>query len=119
MVDNSPAVLVDRLLTEVFNERDAARRRAVIEELCASDLVFVDPAGETRGLDAFEAKVSELLESGDPSFRFAGTHPSQEVGDVGVHRWQLGPVGGPAMVSGTDVVLVSAGLIASLYTVLD
>ena len=83
MVDISPAVLVDRLLTEVFNERDAARRRAVIEELCASDLVFVDPAGETRGLDAFEAKVSELLESGDRSFRFAGTHPSQEVGDVG------------------------------------
>ena len=106
-------------MTEIFNERDPAKRQAAIAQLCAPGMVFVDPEGETRGLDAFGAKVREVLAKGSPTFEFQSAGPAQEVQSLGLHRWQLGPVGESPVVSGTDVVLAERGLIVAFYTVVD
>jgi hypothetical protein len=118
-VTDSPAVLVVRSLNEIFNQRDASKRRYAIEELCSPTLVFADPEGETRGIDASAQKVEALLSSGAPTFEFRSVAPAQEAQNMGLHRGELGPAGEAPVVSGTDVVLVEDGLIVAFYTVLD
>jgi hypothetical protein len=106
-------------LNEIFNQRDASQRRAAIEDLCSPSLVFADPEGEVRGIDAFERKVELLLSKGAPTFEFRSVEPAQEAQNMGLHRWELGTAGEPSVASGTDVVLVEGGLIVAFYTVVD
>ena len=114
----SNAELLNRIL-DVFNERDAAKRSAAIGEIFAADLVFVDPDGETRGLPDFTAKVSALVDGSPETFRFTGVEPPQGVGDLGMHRWKLGPDGAEPVAGGVDVILVDGDRISRLWTVLD
>jgi hypothetical protein len=111
--------LMHRNLIEVFNERDAERRRAAIERTYAEDVVFHDPEGSTAGRAAIDGKVQALLD-GAPGFVFAARGRTYEsAGSVGVLAWQFGPEGGEPVVTGIDVALVRDGLIQALHTALD
>jgi hypothetical protein len=113
----TPIELLDRALDEIFNQRDAAARRAVIDELFAPDIVFADPEGEATGLDAVAAQITALVDGGDPGFRFTSRSPAREAGDLGFHQWSLGPVGADPVVIGTDIVFVQDGRIARFSVV--
>ena len=54
------AELMHANLLAVFNERDAARRRATIERIYADDIRWTDDDGVTTGRDALDAKAAEL-----------------------------------------------------------
>jgi hypothetical protein len=108
----TPIELLDRALDEIFNQRDAAARRAAIDDLFAPDIVFADPEGESTGLDAVAAQIAALIDGGDPSFRFTSRSPAREAGDLGFHQWSLGPAGADPIVIGTDVISVQNGRIA-------
>ena len=56
------AELVHRMVTDVFNERDAHRRAEAIAAVFADSVVFVDPEGTVTGLAAVAEKVHALLE---------------------------------------------------------
>jgi hypothetical protein len=112
------ADLVERMLTEVFNERDAQRRAQAVEVLFAIDAVFNDPERTVVGRDAVGEKISVLL-AGAPGFVFRLISPVREVADLGLDHWQMGPPDGDAVVRGTDVALVQDGRIVRLYTVID
>jgi hypothetical protein len=104
-------------LLYVFNERDAARRRATIEHIYADDIRCTDDDGVTIGRDALDAKATELqAKLGDLQFIAVG--PVYQTSGLGYLAFQLvkpgssGPEG-----SGFDVAIVRDGVI-ELYTVL-
>ena len=114
----SVAELMERMLQDVFNEPDPARRDAAITETFTADVVFRDAEGRSRSA-ALAAKVTELLAQG-PGFVFVHDGPLREIPEtLGVRAWRLGPPGGSAVLGGLDVAVVRDGLIATLYTVLD
>jgi hypothetical protein len=113
----SIAELMQGNLGEVFNERDADRRRAAIARIYAPDVEFSDPEGTVTGHEALDAKAQALLD-GAPDFVFTPGGPVHVVRDLGYLAWNFGPDGQPPVVQGADIALVRDGLIASLYTLL-
>jgi hypothetical protein len=105
-------------LLEVFNERDAARRRAAIEHIYADDIRWTDDDGVTTGRDSPDAKAAELqARLGDLQFIAAG--PVYQTLGLGYLAFQLVKPGSPEPeVSGFDVAIVRDGVIVELYTVL-
>ena len=109
--------MVSANIARVFNERDAAARRAAIDDLYAEDVVFQDPDGTYEGRDAVAAKVDALL-AAQPGMVLREERLAQEVADLGLAHWALGPPGGEPVVRGTDVALVRAGRIERLYALI-
>ena len=112
------AELMHANLLEVFNERDAARRRATIEQVYADDIRWTEDDGVAIGRDALDAKAAELqAKLGDLQFIAAG--PVYQTLGLGYLAFQLVKPGSPAPVgSGFDVAIVRDGFIIELYTVL-
>lgn len=104
-------------LATVFSERDEPRRLAAMAELYAADATFSDHDGVVSGIDAINAKVQALLDR-LPGFVFSEASPVYEVQDLGSVDWNFGPAGQPPAVSGTDVVTVADGKIATLHVYL-
>lgn len=113
-----PAELATASLVEVFSERDPEARRAAIARVFAEDVEFSDPEGQVVGREALDAKVQALLDDA-PDLVFTQDGPARTSQDLGMLRWSLGPPGGPAVVSGTDVVIVRDGRVATLHTLLE
>lgn len=89
----------------VWNTTDPARRRAMVEDLCAGDVRYTDPLADVTGgveLDGLIAAVQQQF----PGFTFVLN------GAVDAHHaqarfgWDLGPAGSPAPVAGFDVITV-------------
>ena len=114
----SPAELLERMLQGVFNEPDADRRAAVIDEVFAADVVFTDDERTVTGRAALAATVGGLLAQG-PGLVFTPAGPFRGVGDLGMRSWRLGPPGGEPVLGGLDVAQVVDGRIARLWTMLD
>ena len=110
--------ILDRSVTLVFNEPDAERRDVLMAATYSTDIVFSDPDGTVIGLDAFAAKIAELL-AGSAGLTFTLCRPVQESTGMGVASWQLAPAGQPPVVTGTDVALVDNGLVTRMWTLLD
>ena len=110
--------ILTRSVTEVFNASDAERREVLIAATYSRDILFSDPEGTIAGLDAFAAKIAELL-AGSAGLTFTLRAPVQESAGLGVARWQLAPAGQPPVVTGTDVALVENGLVTRMWTLLD
>ena len=117
-MDDTITELMYANLLEVFNERDAARRRATIEHVYADDIRWTDDDGVTTGRDALDAKAAQLQANlGDLQFIAAG--PVYQTLGLGYLAFQLVKPGSSAPeVSGFDVAIVRDGLIVELYTVL-
>jgi hypothetical protein len=104
-------------LLDVFNERDAARRRAAIDRTYVADVEFSDPEETVVGREALHAKAQRLLD-GAPGFVFRPAGAVQVNHDLGYLAWEFGPEGQPPVVRGVDIALVADGLVARLYTLL-
>jgi hypothetical protein len=113
----------DRLLRSnlerVFNERDAARRAAAIDELFVAEPVMYEPDKVVVGRAAIGAVAGSLLEQFGPTFGFTPAGPAVGHHGVGVLRWQAGPAGGPVAVTGTDAAEIVDGRIARLWVLLN
>jgi hypothetical protein len=114
-------VTIDELmranLLDVFNERDADRRREAIERVYAPGVVFADPDEAVSGYDALAAKAQKILDNA-PGFVFTPGGPVHVVQDLGYLAWQFGPEGGEPVVRGVDMAHVADGRIVSVYTLL-
>ena len=109
--------LLDANLHRVFGERDAAARRAAIDEVYAEDVLFTDPDGTAVGRDALAAKAAELLAGLPDAFAFSEDEPRYEGADTGALAWALGPAGAP-VARGVDIIVVRDGRISELRTLL-
>jgi len=104
-------------LLDVFNERDAPRRRAAIARTYAPDVRFSDPEEVVVGHEALDAKAGKILD-GAPGSVFTPGGPVRVSDDLGYLAWSFGPDGEPPLVRGIDIALVVDGLIGSVYTLL-
>lgn len=98
--------LVDRYLA-VWNEQDAARRRALVAQLWTDDASYVDPLAKVAGHAALDALIETM------QTRFAGLNFYRR-GKVEAHNqyvrfaWDLGPEAGAGVAGGTDIATVAA-----------
>jgi len=102
-----PAAIATRYL-EAWNERDGARRRALIAALWTADAAFRDPIAAGEGLAGID-QVIEGVQNRFPEFRFRQIGAADGFGDYVRLSWGLGPDGGDAPIKGTDFGLVEAG----------
>lgn len=108
--------LMMRNLTEVFNERDAARRAAAMDAIYTEATAFHEAEQTVEGPEAIGRRVQELLDDAE-GLEFVADGPVVVVQDRGYLTWRLQPQGGgPTIVSGADVATVSDGRIVDLYT---
>jgi len=113
----------DRLLRanleRVFNERDAGKRVAAIDELFVDEPVMYEPTGIVRGRAAIADVAGKLLEQFGPTFRFTPVDTAVGHHGLGSLQWQAGPNGGAIVVTGADVAEVVNGRIARLWVLLN
>jgi SnoaL-like domain len=110
--------LLNRNLQEVFGEGDAARRRAVIEELYTEDCVLYVPVGIFVGRDASD-KFAGDLRATHPHFAYTPRGEPQALHNAGRLAWGSGPRGERPDYTGLDVIIVRGDKIAALYVFLD
>ncbi|ALX14944.1 polyketide cyclase [Burkholderia cepacia JBK9] len=110
--------LIDRYF-DVWNESDAARRRALIDATYASDAAYRDPlmAGDGHaGIDTMIAAVQERF----PAYRFRRTTDIDAFGQYLRFSWALVSPDGAAIVKGSDFGTVDAsGRLASVTGFID
>lgn len=109
--------LMEANLLGVFNERDAQRRAATIENTYSPDVRWTDDEGVSVGREALEAKAI-ALQSQIQGLVFAKASPVYQTRGLGYLAWKLGPEGGKPVATGFDVAVVRDDLISELYTVI-
>lgn len=117
MADATLEKLMHANLSEVFGERDPARRLEAIRRTYSEDVIFADPDAEIRGHDALHAKAQEILDGGGPDFVFATDGDFYQVQDLGYLAWAFGPAGAP-VAHGADMGIMRDGMLVKVYTVL-
>lgn len=113
------ATLLERNLQGIFGEGDAARRRAVAEEILTEDAIFVEPHGVFRGRDEI-VRISGVIRATHPTFKYTPIAPAENLHDqAGRLKWVAGPLGEPPAYAGTDFIVTKGGRIAALYVFFD
>jgi len=110
--------LIDNYL-RAWNETDALRRRALIEEVYSERATYTDPMTQARGRDEIDATVAAV------QAMFPG-HVFSLAGNVDAHhdlvrfQWHLGTPGtAEPLVVGFDVVELDNGRIDRVHGFLD
>jgi len=102
----------------LWNETDAATRRALLATTWTDGATYADPMMKGAGhgeIDALIAGVQERF----PDFQFS-LHGNPDGYDEMVRfSWALGPESGEPVVKGTDIVRCREGRIASVTGFLD
>ena len=84
-----------------WNETDTSARRALIDEVWASDGRYIDPMAEVAGRDQIDAVIAAVqARFSGMTFRLAGTVDTHH--DQARFTWELGPDGSDAIVVGFD-----------------
>ncbi|OSP40010.1 hypothetical protein B7767_28640 [Streptomyces sp. 13-12-16] len=101
-----------------WNERDPARRRALVDELWTDDACYVDPIVTAEGRDA----VEEVVATAQRQFPGLVYRPAGKAdGHHGVARlaWELAPAGGPPVIVGLAVMVTERTRLRRVYGFLD
>jgi len=98
--------VVDRYVA-IWNEHDAARRRALIADTFTEDATFVDPLMQSDSQDGFDALMAGV-QTQFPDFRVRLTGDVDSHHEVLRFNWEYGPEGADAVVAGVDYAVLSA-----------
>lgn len=93
---------------DMWNERDPARRRSLIEQAWDTDARYVDPLLEADGHDALDAMVTTVHDH-YPGHVFRRTSAVDVHHDRARFGWELVAPSGEVFVGGIDVATTSAG----------
>jgi len=103
---------------ELWNERNATRRREMLATNWKENATYVDPVmnGDGhRGIDALIEGVQKRF----PDFRFSLLGKVDGHGNHMRFSWGLGPQGADSPIKGTDVAVIADGQILSITGFLD
>jgi predicted PhzF superfamily epimerase YddE/YHI9 len=106
-------------LEQVFNERDADKRIAAVQQLFSAEPTMYEPEGIVTGQAAISDVAGALLEQFGPDFSFVAQGVAVGHHGMAYLRWQAGPKEGPVVVTGADVAEVVDGKIVRLWVLLD
>ena len=111
--------IVDRYIA-VWNEKDAQRRRELVDALWAQDGRYTDPLADARGREEIAGLIGAVQQQ-FPDFVFTLGGPVDTHHGQARFTWHLGPDEAPEpAVVGFDVaVLDGDGHIGSVYGFLD
>ena len=113
----SPQKLAEDYI-EVWNERDAQRRDALLVATWTEDATYVDRLMRGDGRAQISGLISAVHER-FPGFRFSLLGAADGYGDVVRFCWGLGADGGTAVIKGTDFVPRTGDRIASVTGFID
>jgi hypothetical protein len=117
-MNNALGRLMEKNLSEVFGQRDSARRKVAISELYTEDCMFFEAEEQSIGRAALNARAESILQQA-PGFVIRAVGPAQVIHDLGRLQWRSGPPGAAPVVTGMDVAVFQQGRIRALYTFLD
>jgi hypothetical protein len=100
----------------IWNETDAARRRALIAESWSEAATYIDPLMRGEGHEQINSLV-EAVQSRFPGFRFALIGAADGYGDNLRFSWGLGPVNGEALIK--DFAELQGGKLKSVRGFID
>jgi hypothetical protein len=104
---------------DMWNETDPAARRALVEEVCAPGVRYVDPLAAVTGHDAVDGLVGAVQQQ-FPGLSFTPGGAVDAHHDQARFTWHLGRPGEEPLVVGFDVVeLAPDGRIATVLGFLD
>jgi hypothetical protein len=98
--------VVDAYL-ETWNETDAAKRAALIEQALGADLWYRDPMLEADGLEAYDGMIA-AVQAQMPGHVMQRTSAVDTHRDVARFNWALGVPGEAPTFAGVDVVKTDA-----------
>jgi hypothetical protein len=103
-----------------WNEKDAAKRRSLVDELWAPDGSYTDPLADAHGRAEIDGLIG-AVQAQFPDFVFTLGGAVDAHHDQARFSWHLGPAGAPEpVVIGFDVaVLDGNGRLRSVYGFLD
>ncbi|MBB4289964.1 hypothetical protein GGE16_002004 [Rhizobium leguminosarum] len=102
----------------IWNETDAARRRALIAESWSEAATYIDPLMRGEGHEQINSLV-EAVQSRFPGFRFELIGAADGYGEVMRFSWGLGPENGEALIKGTDFAELEGGKLKSVRGFID
>jgi hypothetical protein len=103
---------------DLWNEKAADRRRAILADNWASDARYVDPLMSGHGHDGIDAMIAGVQQR-FPDFRFTRIGEPNGYGDNLRFSWGLGPEGIDSPIKGTDFAVIRDGRIQSITGFLD
>jgi hypothetical protein len=118
MAENE-ALLLERNLLEVWNERDTVKRRAIMESIYLEDATFYEGGLASTGYESMNNRIGHTLNELPTNFVFHIIQPARVNHNIGRLCWGVGPVNGEAKITGIDIALFRNGRIEALYVFLD
>jgi hypothetical protein len=109
--------IADRYIA-VWNERDPARRHALLADGWTKNATYVDPLAAGEGHEQIGALIGAVQQR-FPGFRFALSSVVDGYGDKIRFSWALGPEHEPDMIKGTDVAFIEGERLKSVIGFLD
>lgn len=117
---SSPHVDVIARMIDAFNERNAARRRSLIEEVFTPDCAYTDPDDEVQGHDALDTLFERIQRQAPPELRFSLPGPVDVHHQQARFTWRYGVNGAEdAVATGGDVAVFRDGRIHRVYAFFD
>ncbi|MDA3627874.1 nuclear transport factor 2 family protein [Saccharopolyspora sp. WRP15-2] len=98
------AELLDRYLA-TWNERDADKRRAMVDDLFAPEGTYTDPLADVRGREAIDATIA-AVQAQFPDFAFRAGEVFDAHHHIARFTWELGPADAEAPIIGFDVAVL-------------
>ncbi|GAB2696565.1 nuclear transport factor 2 family protein [Nocardia thraciensis] len=101
-----------------WNEQDADKRRALLEELYTPDATYTDPLGAVAGV----AAIDEFVAGAQQQFaglRFSVGGAVDGHHDIARFSWNLGAPGMDPVVVGFDVIQIDGDRIQRVHGFLD
>jgi hypothetical protein len=109
--------LVDRYIA-IWNDTDAASRRALIARTWTENARYVDPLMASDGHDGLDTMIAGVQQR-FPEFRFSLLGKPDAHGEHLRFSWALGPRGGEAVIKGTDFAVLQSSRLHAVTGFLD
>ena len=103
---------------ELWNERNAARRRELFAANWTANASYVDPIMSGDGPSGIDALIDGVHKK-FPEFRFKLLGKADGYGNHARFSWGLGPEGVDSPIKGTDFAVIDQGKIRSITGFLD
>jgi len=101
-----------------WNESDAVRRKALLEQAFTRDVSYRDPLMQGDGHDGVAALIDGVQQR-FAGFRFSLRGTPDGFGDTIRFSWNLGPEGTDSVIEGTDIGVIENGRLKSITGFLD
>lgn len=116
MPDSHESIIDAHLST--WNRGPGPEREQAIASIYSPGVTVGEPGAAYTGHAGMTEAISGL-QAQLPGTVITRSSPIQTAQDLVTYSWSLGPVGGPAIVTGRDVLIIREDSIASVYVLID